>query len=247
MYHTLADHTSPIALSPGVFARQMEWLHTAGIQVITLSQLVACIKNKAPLPRKAAVITFDDGFASVFTHALPHLARYNFPATVFLVSNHCGGHNNWPNQPASVPSEPLLTWSQIREMESARIEFGGHTATHPRLDQLSSMALEDELIVSKQVIENRLGHDINMFAYPYGRFNRAIRHLVGQIYTGACSTQLALAGPASDALALPRLEALYVAWPALFAAMFNPLFSPYLIMRRLLRRAAALVLNRAWA
>jgi peptidoglycan/xylan/chitin deacetylase (PgdA/CDA1 family) len=246
MYHTLADNSSPIALAPALFARQMDWLHSAGVQVIPLSRLVQSIKNKSPLPRKAAVITFDDGFASVYTHAMPHLARHKFPATVFLVSGHCGGHNNWPHQPVSVPREPLLTWPQIREMETVGIEFGGHTATHPRLDQLLPMALEDELITSKQVIENGLGHAISLFAYPYGRFNQTVQTLVGHIYAGACSTRLALAGPASSPLALPRLEAQYVAWRAVFAAMSSPVFLPYLVARRLARWAGGLVLNRAW-
>jgi peptidoglycan/xylan/chitin deacetylase (PgdA/CDA1 family) len=51
----------------------MEELHRGGFQVISLSRLVISINIGASLPDRPVVIAFDDGFESVYTHALPVL------------------------------------------------------------------------------------------------------------------------------------------------------------------------------
>lgn len=246
MYHALADRPSPITVSPAVFAGQMRWLHQHHYQVMALGRLVDLVHQNRPLPPRTVTLTFDDGFAGLYQHAFPLLAEFGFSATVFLVSDYCGQQNDWPGQAEAVPRLPLLNWAQIKEMDRHGIEFGGHTATHPRLDRLSPDRLAGEIIQAKDAIESRLGHAIDQFAYPYGRYNSAVKAMVAQVYRGACATHLDLVNPQSDPLALARVEALYVSPLPLFRQLFHPLFPTYLWSRRTLRQAAGRLLRREW-
>lgn len=246
MYHALAEARSVIAIPPELFARQMAWLHQHQYRAISLGQLLDAWQTSRSLPARTVVITFDDGFENIYRHAFPVLAQYNFSATVFLVSDYCGQTNSWPGQPAVVPRYPLLRWGQIREMDQAGIEFGGHTATHPWLDQLSEEALEREIGQSKAVIEEQLGHSIRTFCYPYGRFTPTVKRIAGQHYQAACTTYPSLAGYNDDILALPRVEALYINQPFLFKGIFSAWFSAYLAGRRLARFVGGQLFRRAW-
>jgi peptidoglycan/xylan/chitin deacetylase (PgdA/CDA1 family) len=131
-------------------------------------------------------------------------------------------------------------------MERHQIEFGGHTATHPILTQLSPTDVEREVLVSKEKIEDQLGHTIDLFAYPYGQYNELVESITAQGYKGAVSTKTGIVEPSSNPLMLERIEILYLQHPLLFPMMLNRLFSPYLALRRFLRVSASKILNRAW-
>ncbi len=61
-----------------------------------------------------------------------------------------------------------LSWDEIREMSKSNIEFGSHTVTHPQLSALSFEECKEELIKSKQVIEDRINKPVRALAYPFG-------------------------------------------------------------------------------
>jgi peptidoglycan/xylan/chitin deacetylase (PgdA/CDA1 family) len=247
MYHAVEQNRSVIAIAPAVFAWQMQWLHNNGLHVMPLSELVGCLRNKTPLPPRSLVITFDDGFESVYTQAFPILKRHEFPATVFVIPGYTDGNNDWPGQPSSVPHRPLLTWAQIGEMDRAGIEFGAHSYSHPRLDRLSHDEVAHELVSGRDCIQEHLGHAVTLFAYPYGRYDDSIRTAVGDTYLGACSTRPGLVDAHSDPLAIERVEVAYVEQRFLFRALAKPIFSPYLGLRRMLRTLASTILKRPWA
>lgn len=246
MYHALDEQPSPIAIRPAVFAWQMRWLHEHGYRAIPLSRLVQCLHRNEPLPQRAVVITFDDGFESIYTAAFPILAEYGFAATVFLVTGYCGRQNDWPHQPLAIPCRPLLAWPQIRQLHEHGIEFGAHTITHPWLDRLAPADIEREVLASKAAIEDQLGHAVHVFAYPYGRYTPAVRAIVGRAFSGACSTRLGLVESGSDPLALERIEMLYLTQPMLFQWLAHPSFSFYLDLRRMARATAGTLLGRPW-
>jgi peptidoglycan/xylan/chitin deacetylase (PgdA/CDA1 family) len=231
MYHSLDHIQSAISLSPQIFGWQMQWLFQNNYTVISLTQLLRHLRGEINLPERAIVITFDDGFASVYTHAFPILQEYGFPATVFLVSEYCEKDNNWSSQPAFIPRLPLLTWPQIQEMDRHQIEFGGHTMTHPRLTTLSEKQIEHEVVVSKQKIEDKLGHAIEQFAYPYGLYNDVVISVIQQYYAGAVTINAGIVGIESDTHTLDRIEILYIKNCYIFSKISNPLFSLYLKSR----------------
>lgn len=245
-YHAIDEQRSPVTVTPDAFKEQMAALGDSGCNVITLGSLVDAMNGRQDLPDKPVVITFDDGFESTYTHAFPVMQQYGFTATVFTVAGYCGKVNDWPSQPAGLPRLPLMDWPQIQEMERHGIEFGAHTYTHPRLDQTPESELERELVQSKKVIEDKLGHAVDLFAYPYGRFDSKSAEMVGRTYAGACTTRLGTVTTASDRLALERVEIFYVQNPRVMRHLSGRALSMYLDIRRPVRSLASKVLRREW-
>jgi peptidoglycan/xylan/chitin deacetylase (PgdA/CDA1 family) len=246
MYHALHEQRSPISIAPATFEWQMRWLAEQRYHIIPLSRAVACLNGESSLPPRSVVLTFDDGFESVYTVALPVLARYGFPATVFLVSEYCAGWNDWPGQPQAVPRLRLMDWGQIGEMDRHGIDFGAHTCSHPRLDDLPPGRVTPEVLGSKATIEDRLGHAVRHFAYPYGRSNDLVKTVVRSHFAAACSTRLGLVSARSDVLALERIDAYYLQAPLLFRRLASWHFARYLDLRRSPRGLASAILRRPW-
>ena len=115
------------------------------------------------------MITADDGYRDNLTRMLPILEKYNMRAVVFVVSNET--YNRWDTDHPVSPDvrADLLSPAEIRALESSgRIEIGGHTLSHARLDELESSEQREEIKGNKQHLEDILGHPVISFAYPYG-------------------------------------------------------------------------------
>ena len=246
MYHAVDPQPSLISIRPEMFAWQMSWLYYQGYQVISLGDLTGILAQGGAIPAATIVLTFDDGLESLYSYAYPVLAEYGFPATIFLVAGYCGGLNNWPSQPAGVPGLRLLDWDQIRKMDQNKIEFGAHTISHPRLDQLSSTEAEKEIRDSKTKIEEQIGHTVTTFAYPYGRYTPQIKELVSRSFQGACSTNIGFVESRSDRFAIQRIDINYYKSPVLFRQLFSVISPPYIAARSLVRKAAGKLMHRQW-
>jgi peptidoglycan/xylan/chitin deacetylase (PgdA/CDA1 family) len=245
-YHAISTQRSAISITPALFEQQMSWLHKNGFQVVSVSKLLEWLVTPQALPARTIALTFDDGFESTYSHAFPVLADFGFMATIFLVSDYCGGRNDWPSQPSFIPRYKLLKWNQVREMAKYGIEFGAHTLTHPRLDQLNSGQVNDEILLSKAKIQDELSSEAKCFAYPYGFYNETVRKVVQHNFAAACSTQLALATPNSDRFALERIEGSYLSDPLILQSLLTPLFPAYIATRRFLRTLRFNMTTRSW-
>jgi peptidoglycan/xylan/chitin deacetylase (PgdA/CDA1 family) len=246
MYHSVDPQPSLISISPDLFAWQMDWLQQHGCRVMSFGELTGLLSQGKPAPGKSVVLTFDDGLESLYTYAYPILAENSYPATIFLVAGYCGRVNNWPSQPVGLPEQRLLNWDQIREMDQNSIEFGAHTMTHPRLDLLSPLDSEQEILESKLLIEEKLGHSTRTFAYPYGWYNSLIKETVSRQFSGACSTNMGYVGSEADRYAIERIDINYYKSPLLFRQLFSPVSPPYLAARSLIRKVAGKILKRQW-
>ena len=157
------------------FEKQMEYLAVHNYSVISLSELLTGL-SVGQLPLKPVVITIDDGFKSTFTLAYPVLKKYNFPATLFLYTDFIEKNSN------------SLTWEEIREMTKNNIEIGSHTLSHCNLlkyrDNESYETYLDrvrrEIILSKDILESKIGGKVNFFSYPYGVYSPIIKDIVIQ-------------------------------------------------------------------
>ncbi len=224
----------------------MRWLHEYKFQVLSLTEIVEYIKHGRSLPPRSIAITFDDGFECIYKNAYPILLKYGFPATIFLVTGYCGKANNWPGQPAFIPRLTISNWPQIREMEHGGVEFGSHTVNHPRLDKFPPNQIEEEIVKSKCMIENELDHPVNLFAYPYGRFNETIKKCVRLTYRGALTAKPGLVKADSDPYELARVDTYYVRRPFLFKELASPFLFVYLSFRWRMRSINSFVSRRAW-
>ncbi|MEK7767460.1 MAG: polysaccharide deacetylase family protein, partial [bacterium] len=82
------------------------------------------------------IFTFDDGYRSVFTEALPILRKYHFVGAAYLVTDYVGLENGW-HDPALEPRVPLLTWEDVAALTAAGWEIGSHGRTHRSFTRLS--------------------------------------------------------------------------------------------------------------
>jgi len=155
-----------IALTPETFDAEMNYLGTAGYRVVRFADLEAYFQNGTPLPPHPMILSFDDGWESQFTYALPILEKYKYPATFFVFTNAIG-------------RKGFLGWDELQQLLAAGMTIGDHSRSHPYLTKIASTAaLWNEIDGSKQLLETRLGVAINEFAYPFGMYNPAIVALV---------------------------------------------------------------------
>ena len=91
MYHIVDEPLAAIegkyCCPPGRFDEQMRWLRASGRRLLSLDELAACIDRRAPVEDGSVAVTFDDGFEATVRNAVPVLARYKVPATMFLLSD----------------------------------------------------------------------------------------------------------------------------------------------------------------
>jgi peptidoglycan/xylan/chitin deacetylase (PgdA/CDA1 family) len=227
-YHSLDRSGSVISVRPEVFRRHMEMLQENGIPVVPLVRI-----RESP---GAVALTFDDGFRNFLEHAMPVLETHRFPATVFVVSGHCGRRNDWAGQARDTPQLDLMSWSELRAIAGRSIEIGAHTANHPDLTKLSEAAADRELAGCRAAIEQEAGVPVDSFAYPYGAVNDAIRRAAQRHFAHACGTRLDFVGPGSDPAELPRLDAYYLQRLLWFDHLMRPLGRGYVRVRSSLRR-----------
>ena len=114
-------------------------------------------------------LTFDDGWACFYDNAWPLLQKYNFAATIFVVTDYIGHTSNWDYK-----KKMHLDWQQLRELVDHGIEIGSHGATHCDLRGLSNDKLEYEIAGSKKLLEDKLGCAIKYFSYPFGRYDSRV-------------------------------------------------------------------------
>ncbi|GAA2437964.1 polysaccharide deacetylase family protein [Streptomyces glaucus] len=177
MYHAVAadpnEATRALSVTPEAFAEQMAVLADRGRTPVSTAELAARWRSGRPLPPRPVLITFDDGYEGVHRHALPVLAKHGFPATLFVSTG-------WLRGPYDTGGglDTMLDWDQVRELAGAGVEIGGHSHTHPQLDQLDDGRLRSELILCKEIVSDQLGTVPASFAYPYGYSSRRVRQAV---------------------------------------------------------------------
>ena len=194
--------------NPDVFARHMALLKSEGYLGVTLSTGLNVLNRGVYRGAKLIVITFDDGFRDFHTAAFPILQQHGFGATVFLPTAFIGDERQ------QFKSRECMTWSEVRELHRAGVEFGSHTVNHPRLVDLDWLDIERELCDSRREIEVRLETTTRTFAYPFAfpqgdkRFANRFRQLLCKTgYESCVTTEIGRTRPGDDRLRLCRLPA----------------------------------------
>jgi peptidoglycan/xylan/chitin deacetylase (PgdA/CDA1 family) len=130
--------------------------------------------------------------------------------------------------PEKTLAKRMLTWDQIRQMQSAGIFFGAHTMTHPVVNQLKDEALRWELGESKRILEERLQHQVQDFAFPFGKSDEcgdaAVACLARLGYRCAVTAVGGLNRPATNPYALRRVSYCEERSLAMFALRLARLF-----------------------
>ncbi|WP_035805085.1 polysaccharide deacetylase family protein [Kitasatospora mediocidica] len=209
LYHSVSDDPpawiAPFTVPPKVFAEQLERIADAGLTVVPLRRLVAALRGGPALPARAAVLTFDDGFADFYWKVAPLLTERNLPATLYVTNGALHVPGDEPDG-SLLPPAPMLNWRQVVTLDALGFEIGGHTQTHPQLDTLPRRKLCTEIKLSKLRLEEVLDHPVTSFAYPHGYSSLTVRRMVRDAgWTSATAVANAFSSGSDDPFRIARL------------------------------------------
>ena len=157
MYHSVSEAINDVhpelVVRPRQFSRQINYLRKQGFNFYTVSEIVA-----GGINFPAIAMTFDDGFLDNYSLVFPVLKQLNIKATVYIAPE--------------IDGISKLSKAQIVEMQSSGLlEFGAHTLSHANLLNLDSDSAGEEIIASKNWLEDVTKVPCETFAYPFGRFS----------------------------------------------------------------------------
>jgi len=150
-------------------------------------------------------LTFDDGFATIAEHALPALSERAMTATLFLPTAFVGARASWLAREGE-GARRLLGWADVRDAVAAGFEVGSHGHRHLQLDVLDRQRLEQELVVSKKILEDETLTVVQSLAYPFGYHDGKVRAAAAAAgYRAACEVGYGVHRRDRDPLQIRRL------------------------------------------
>jgi len=184
MYHDVqddADGSNSAVVATGKIDADFDWIAKNGYEAVLPRDL---LDPNFSLPRKAVVISFDDGYKSNYEKVYPMLSKYGLKAEINVITSLIDD-DAYTN---------FCSWDDLREMhESGLVEIGSHTHNlhNPnnggmlyqdgpngvqRLDNEADAEYEKrvtkDILLSKEKIEKELGTKPTCFAYPYGALDK---------------------------------------------------------------------------
>jgi peptidoglycan/xylan/chitin deacetylase (PgdA/CDA1 family) len=203
MYHVIAA-PPPGAPFPGLyvapseFAEQMRALKSAGWHAVTMDQVAAYWVRGAPLAGgKPIVLTFDNGYRSQYTQALPVLRELGW----------VGDENIQLS--GLPPSQGGLTPEQVRGLIAAGWELDTQGYSHADLIRLGPEELHYQVAVTRKILQQRYGVPVRWFCYPSGHYNATVIAAVKAAgFVGSTTVNPGWAAPAEDRYRLHRLRVL---------------------------------------
>ena len=171
MYHNIAEKYSASAdganITPKRFEEHMQGILERGYTPIFVADYYNSVERGKPLPENPIIVTFDDGYLSNYEIAFPILKRLGIPATIFIVTSTVGA-----TAESGIVGTSHFNWEQAREMQqSGIIDIHSHSHTHRDMTSLSPAQLQEELRLSRYLIERNLGKNCYVFSYPFGKYN----------------------------------------------------------------------------
>jgi peptidoglycan/xylan/chitin deacetylase (PgdA/CDA1 family) len=173
MYHYV-DYAPPnadavrqdLTVAPELFAEHLNFLQSSGYTTHTMEHLWQAVNRGEKLPPKPVILSFDDGYDDAYQYAFPLLAERGMVGIFFIVKNLIG-------------QAGYLTWTQALEMQTAGMEIGNHSTSHPDMSMLDYASQVAEAEQAAVAIQENLGKRPKFFCYPLGKYNldtiRAVR------------------------------------------------------------------------
>ncbi|WP_307980878.1 poly-beta-1,6-N-acetyl-D-glucosamine N-deacetylase PgaB [uncultured Haemophilus sp.] len=206
-YHSVVDESAaenqkqyfPQTISAQTLIKHFNWLKENGYNVISWQQVIDAENGKGTLPDNAVLLSFDDGYETMYNVVFPLLKAYNYPAVFAPVTG-------WLDTPADqkiayadkmLDRSVFATWAQVKEMEqSGLVEVASHTHNlhnginaNPSGGQLPSVIapeykngkyetedayknrLKSDFTRTVQTLINHIGKKPRVMVWPYGQFN----------------------------------------------------------------------------
>jgi peptidoglycan/xylan/chitin deacetylase (PgdA/CDA1 family) len=168
MYHYISTppagadiYRKDLSVTPQRFESHLQYLVSAGYQVVTLDDLLYALTQGRPLPPKPVILTFDDGYEDNYENAFPLLRKYGMVGHFFVISDFVN---------AGRPG--YMSWEQIQEMAAAGQRFGSHSRDHPALAGKSIDYLVWQALGGVEAIQEHLGYHPRWVSYPSGDYDQ---------------------------------------------------------------------------
>ncbi len=203
MYHVIAPAPAGapfpgLYVPPEEFEEQMRALKRAGWHAVTLDQLAAYWSKGAPLGAgRPIVLSFDNGYQSQYTRALPVLRSLGW---VGVENMQLSG---------LPPSQGGLGEGQVRGLLAAGWELDTQGYSHADLDTLDSEQLRFQVATARQTLQRRYHVPVDWFCYPSGDYDAAVVEAVRSAgFAGSTTVVPGWAHPGDDRYRLHRLRVL---------------------------------------
>jgi peptidoglycan/xylan/chitin deacetylase (PgdA/CDA1 family) len=202
VYHVIAPAfpSSPfpgLYVPPAEFAAQMRALAAAGYQAVTLDRIWKAWHGSGSLPARPIVISFDNGYRSQYTQALPVLRRLRWVGDENLQLS------------GLPPRQGGLSPTEIRGLVAAGWELDTQGWSHADLIRLGAAALHVQVAIARSVIQRRYSVSANWFCYPSGHYDETVVAAVKAAgFVGSTTILPGWAKRGDDLYRLPRLRVL---------------------------------------
>jgi len=181
-YHLVEAGTpSAVDLPAAKFRDHLDEL-TEVAEVVSLAAGVLRLRRgtaAAGPSRPLVALTFDDAYRNFVEVAWPLLAERRLPATLFVPVGFVEGEAPPPNSAAPLPA---ASWDELAALCADGLDVGSHTWSHPDLTRLDDGAVHDELVRSRERLEERLGVVVSAFCYPRALWSPRVERQVGKVY-----------------------------------------------------------------
>ena len=199
-YHHVSDST-PSSTSTGVslFEGQLDMIDDLGLEVVPLQSGTADALDGKLDDKSQIAITFDDAYESVYETAAPMLEERGYPYTIFVNTDAVGRRG-------------YMTWAQLEELrDNSGVTIANHSKDHGHLIQHpdeSTEAWRKRVRVSldgaQAVLEQKLGIQVPMLAYPYGEYSEPLEAMLDDRGWYGFGQQSGAIGATSHGTRLPR-------------------------------------------
>ena len=200
-YHQIREYknsdgpkTKLFITKPEVFEKEMKYLFENNYKTISITDYINYLNslhtnnqdnNQSDaaavyvIPEKSVILTFDDGYVSQYTTALPILKKYNFTATFFVYKD-------------CVDQYPACMTSQnLKDLINDSMKLANHSTSHAFLTKYTDSGVKKEILENqKWLLENfsEIGLE-NILAYPYGANDKRVQKIVREFgFLGAAGT-----------------------------------------------------------
>jgi peptidoglycan/xylan/chitin deacetylase (PgdA/CDA1 family) len=160
---------------PAIFHQQIKFLKEEGYQAITFQHILS-----RKIPEKPVIITFDDGYSSVYEEAFPVFNKFNFTAVIFIITSFIGLLNKWDVNLGKIYFRHLDR-EQIKELAVAGAELGIHGKMHRALTKVPEEEIKSELEECRRELQHITGQPVISLAYPFGLQNCQVQKIAREV------------------------------------------------------------------
>ena len=171
MYHNVSQTENDcvgLTISEQKLEAQFKYLIDNNYKTYHFSELES-LKRSNNLPKRAAIITFDDVYVSQLKFAYPLLKKYSLKASFFIPFAYVNGVDDW-----NTAAEPIMSVEQLQSLDSKVVELGLHSFVHENYTKMTPDEFHEDFVRCQGFVQENNLNVNNILAYPYGKYPKKL-------------------------------------------------------------------------